>query len=172
MDPLLINRPADDAGIRAVLDRMNQLSERLTELGAMVSQITSTTQDATITPWSPPSAYADAVAITLPKPSWAESVIILASGHVGPKFDTSAGSQYCYARLRVASKSAGVDTVTYSPDFFTWLAAMDTLAGLSWPVLIRNVSAPVVVATQAYAPTGVTVAGGSASVSATALWMR
>ena len=172
MDPLAITRPADDAGLRAVLDRMDRLSERLTELGAMVSQITSTTRTNTVTPWIPPTSYSDVVTVELPRPAWAESVIVLASGHVAPRFDPNAGTPYCYSRMRIASTSDGTPTETISPEFFTWLGSVDTLAGLSWPTLIRRVTSPVTVATQAQAPGAVAILGGSASVSATALWMR
>lgn len=172
MDPLNISRPADDEGVRAIVDRMNRLSDRLSELGAMVSQITSTTGTNTVTPWLPPTSYSDVVTIELPRPLWAESVIVLASGHVAPRFDPNAGTPYCYSRMRIASTSDGAPTETISPEFFTWLGSVDTVAGLSWPTLIRRVTGPVTVATQAQAPGAVAILGGSASVSATALWMR
>lgn len=172
MDPLNISRPADDEGVRAIVDRMNRLSDRLSELGAMVSQITSTTDTNTVTPWLPPTSYSDVVTIELPRPLWAESVIVLASGHVAPRFDPNAGTPYCYSRMRIASTSDGAPTETISPEFFTWLGSVDTVAGLSWPTLIRRVTGPVTVATQAQAPGAVAILGGSASVSATALWMR
>lgn len=172
MDPLNISRPADDEGVRAIVDRMNRLSYRLSELGAMVSQITSTTGTNTVTTWLPPTSYSDVVTIELPRPLWAESVIVLASGHVAPRFDPNAGTPYCYSRMRIASTSDGAPTETISPEFFTWLGSVDTVAGLSWPTLIRRVTGPVTVATQAQAPGAVAILGGSASVSATALWMR
>ena len=172
MDPAAIPRPADDAGLRALLDRLSHLDGRLTELSAMVSQLTSTTRAETVAPWLPPASYTDVVAVTLPRPEWAVSVIVMAAGHIEPTFNPSAGSPYAYARLRIAGTSAGISTETISPEFFTWLASVDTRAGLSWPVLIRDISGPVTVATQARAPGGSAITGGSASVSATALWMR
>ena len=175
MDPMQIPRPAADAGFRLVNQRLDALEAALGQRSAMISQITTTTADQTVSPWLPTTAYADHAVVTLPCPVWAQSVVIIASGHVLPKLNTLAGSPYVYARLRVSGTLMSGDTPTQlSQPFFSWLAAADMPAALSWAFLLSDIDTdvPVTVATQALTSTSGAESGGSVAVSGVALWIR
>ena len=168
MDPLLIPRPAGDAGLRRVLALLDDMEQHATELGAMMSQVTATSATATVTPWQPAPSWADVVTVELPRPAWAESVIIYAGGHLLPNWDTTVADVRCWGRL-TATDGVTIDT---SPLMMSTLMSLDVSAALTWQLTITALTGDTVtVSTQAYNLGGVLL-GGAVSVTAVALWMR
>lgn len=146
------------------IDGTLNLAAGIIGAAALDSQISATSQTNTNTNWQPGTSYANAVTTILARPSWATSVIVIAGGYVAPRFNVNAGSPYCYGRVAVQS--------SVSPAFISFLGSLDVPAGLAWPFLINSPPATVTVATQGMAASGATLTGGSASVSAVALWLR
>lgn len=168
MDPLLIPRPAGDAGLRRVLALLDDMERHATELGAMLSQVTATTAASTVTPWQPATSWADAATVTLARPEWAESVIVYAGGHMVPDWDTTVADVRCWGRM-AATDGATIDT---SPVMMATLMSLDVSAALTWQLAIPALTGgTVTVSTQAYNLGGVLL-GGAVSVTAVALWMR
>ena len=147
-----------------IIDGTLTLAAGIIGAAALDSQISATSQTATNTSWQPGTAYANAVSTTLARPAWATSAIIIAGGYIAPKYNVNAGSPHCYGRVAIQS--------SVSPSFISFLGSLDVPAGLAWPFMLTSPPASIVVATQGMAPSGVTVSGGSASVSAVALWLR
>ena len=173
-DPMTIARPASDESFRNLLARLDSLEGALAERSAMISQITVTRGEQRVEPWTPPaSTFADVAVMTMAVPEWATSVVVSGAGHIQPRFNTSAGSPYVYGRLRVSAATNIGPMTRYSEPFFSWMAASNVPAGLSWPFYFTSLaSSTIEIATQAYSSVGAVVEGGSVSVAAVAEWIR
>lgn len=201
IDPMSIPLPGSDEGLRSVLRRMQGLETRVAELAATLgsqgalyqdnvfhvsgpaifdgtleiaggligasaldSQITATSDSQTNASWQPGASWAAAATATLARPSWATSVIIMAGGYINPKWNLNSGSPYAYGRIVAAGQT--------SPTFISLMASVEVPAGLTWPIYVTSPAETIPVTVQAYAASGTTLAGGSASASAVALWLR
>lgn len=175
MDPRTIPRATADAGVRDLIGRITAAERALTERAAMISQVTTTSGGTVVEPWQAGTAWADHAVMTLTVPVWATAMTLIGAGHVAPVFNTSAGSPYLYARIRVSAVLAdGVQWDDWSEPFFSWMAAADVPAGLSWPFHVPGITpgSTVTIATQAYGTESATVSGGSVAVSGVAQWTR
>ena len=201
MDPIGIRRPGFDEGLRDIISQLSSLTDRVNELAATIgsqgvtysentmrvsgnaifegtleiaggligaaaldSQLSAASMASTNSSWQPGTGWSDASSVTLDRPSWATSAIIIAGGYINPKFNASAGSPAVYGRM--------FSPVGTSPSFVSLMTSINVPAGLVWPFLIGSPPSSFTISTQAYAASGTTVAGGSASTTAVALWMR
>ena len=168
MDPLLIPRPADDAGWRRTLARLADMERVAAELSAMMSQISATSASSTVSPWQPATSWADAATVTLTRPEWATAVTIFAGGHMLPEWDEWVTDVHCWGRLAATDGA----TQAVSPLMMSTLMSLDVSAALTWQFRLSQLTATAVtVATQAY-NSGGALPGGTVSVTAVALWTR
>lgn len=168
MDPFLINRPANDEGLRRVLSVLSGMEQQATEIGAMLSQVSASSDTNTVSPWKPATSWGDVAAVSLERPEWAESVILYVGGYILPDWADTVTDVRCWGRI-VATDGV---TTKVSPSMMSTVMSIDTSATLTWTLPISPLSGDTVkVSTQSYNLGGVS-SGGSASVTAVALWMR
>ena len=168
----VIPRPADDEAARVIAARLAALESALQERSAIVSQVTATSGDVTVEPWTAPSAWADVATFALVRPVWATSVTLLAGLYLSPDFELVAASTYVDGRVHVSTSASGQWMV--SPSISSSLTFIEVASTVTWTLTLplTEIDTHVSVAAQAQAAAGTTVMGGRVSANAVAIWTR
>lgn len=171
MDPVTIPRTASDAGVRALIGRVEALERAVRERSAQISQISVSSGDAMSEPWTAPTEWGDVTTVTLPVPGWSPTRVAVLTGlYLKPDFDLVVADTEVLARVQ-ARTSLG-DSRT-APNLVATLLSLETSTAGSWAMgcPLQPGDTTVTVAAQAKSGGG-TIPGGRVTLRAVAVWSR
>lgn len=201
IDPRGIDRPSDDAGLRAVVERLDTLESRLTELAATIgagdihmtrgtlhvsgSAIFDGTLEVAKGLIGPDAlreqisaqSYSSSNSSWQPGSSWgAASSLVIPCVPWATRAVVLAGGSIT-PRYDVNSGSPWCNgrmycDGQYSPQMMSLMGSADVPAAITWPFYVTSLGQFLSVSTQAYLASGAALSGGYAAVSAVVLWMR
>lgn len=201
IDPRTIDRPSDDAGLRAVVDRLDMLESRMGEFAATIGSGDIKMTRGTL--------HVSGSAIF-------DGTLEIGKGLIGPDALREQISAQSYSNINSswqpgsswgAAASVGIPCAPwatravvlaggtiaprydanqaqgwcygrmqcgsqYSPQMMSMMGSADVPAGITWPFYVSGLGQILTVSTQAYLASGGTLTGGSAAVSVVVLWMR
>ena len=201
IDPRTIDRPSDDAGLRAVVDRLDTLEARMAEFAATIGsgdiKMTRGTlhvsgsaifdgtleigkgligPDALREQISSQS-YSNNNGSWQPGSSWGDAVsVAIPCAPWATRAVVMAGGtispMYDYNQAQGWCYGRIQCGSQYSPQMASFMGSVNIPAGITWPFYVSNLSQYLTVSAQAYLASGGVLTGGSAAVSAVVLWMR
>ena len=201
IDPRTIDRPADDAGLCAVVDRIDALESRMAEFAATIGsgdiKMTRGTLhvsgcaifDGTLEIGKGligPDALREqlgADSYSASQPSWQPSTswdnactLMVPCVPWATRAVVLAGGTI--APKYDANQAQGwcygrmLCNGAYSPQMSSYMGSIDIPAAVTWPFYVASLGQYLTIATQAMLASGGALAGGYAATSAVVLWMR
>lgn len=201
IDPRTIDRPADDAGLRAVVDRIDALESRMSEFAATIGsgdiKMTRGTLhvsgsaifDGTLEIGKGligPDALREQIgaeSFAVSNSSWQPGGSWGSAGNLTIPCAPWATRAVVLAGATIAprydaNQAQGwcygrvVCNGSYSPQMASFMGSVDIPAAVTWPFYATGLGQHLTVSVEAYLASGGALTGGYAAVSAVVLWMR
>lgn len=201
IDPRTIDRPTDDAGLRAIVDRIDELEARMSEFAATIGsgdiKMTRGTLhvsgsaifDGTLEIGKGligPDALREQIASEsfaasnpswVPGSSWTDgATLTIPCAPWATRAVVIAGGtvkpHYDVNQAQGWCYGRVLCNDQSSPQMMSFLGTVEIPAAVTWPFYITGLGQYMTVKTQAYIESGGALPGGYAAVSAVVLWMR